>query len=276
MFDVDCASKLFKTKQGVNSRDAHAQTVKVCSHSVATGGCSPRREGSMQTEHLRRSKNLADDMARVKAILDRLSVVMMHELDLEDPFGSYCPLDAAEQHGITYRHTLTSKSATAANLQCIALSWNATGGMICAAFGKSCISGWCDDPGIICCWHLFRDGFSPNVPSCSFDYSCCFTSLACHPSNPSLLAAGTFNGEVLLYDLASPLDALRAVSDVNIYFHREPITALKWALNMKMSNSNKDLHLVSVSGEGRVLWWSPKTFLKSNSETNAHIPVPVR
>lgn len=200
---------------------------------------------------------------------------MVYELNCQDTFDGYNPLDVTEHRGITYRHTLTSQHVTAANLQCVAVSWNATGMMICAAFGKLCINGWCDDPGIICCWHLFREDFSSAAPSCTLNHSCCFTSLVCHPTHPSLLAAGTFNGELLVYDLASSLDVLRAVSDVNVYFHRHPVTGIRWVQNMSAPEPGKDFHLVSVSGEGKVLWWSPKAWQKV-TETNAQKSYPVR
>jgi len=53
------------------------------------------------------------------------------------------------------------------------------------------------------------------------------TSLAFHPSNPSILAGGTFNGEIYLWDIFKT-DPLLCVSRIDEYYHREAVTQLLW------------------------------------------------
>lgn len=45
------------------------------------------------------------------------------------------------------------------------------------------------------------------------DHSTCITACKYHPEYPSILAAGSFNGEVLVYDLNTPEEAV-AVSPI--------------------------------------------------------------
>lgn len=57
--------------------------------------------------------------------------------------------------------------------------------------------------------------------------------VSCHPTIPSLVAGGTFNGEVIVWDTSIPLtttseELIKCSSTVGDYFHREPIAALVW------------------------------------------------
>ena len=47
--------------------------------------------------------------------------------------------------------------------------------------------------------------------------------VACHPTIPSLVAAGSFNGEIIIWNTAEADEKLLATSEIGDYFHREPI-----------------------------------------------------
>jgi WD40 repeat protein len=49
-----------------------------------------------------------------------------------------------------------------------------------------------------------------------------------HPTYPALLAGGSFNGEIFLWDISKQSDPQRCVSKIDDYFHRECITQLQW------------------------------------------------
>ena len=271
--DVDCTSLTFKIKEAASFKNTYVQTEAVSSFSVSSGKYE-RAELYTQT-NLTSSADLvgkdSGEHARLPLAIERLATLMVKELEApDDEFSGYAPLLMPGHHSISCRYTLTSKNVLKANLKCVAVSWNATGTMICAAFGKSRILGWCDERGIICCWHLFRENFSPNLPSHTFNHYVCFTSLACHPKTPALFAAGTFNGEILIYDLASSHDMLKAVSDVGEYTHREPVAALDWV------GKSLDWQLVSISCDCIVLWWSLASMRIVSSQNSGHLPYPVR
>ncbi|CAM9488680.1 unnamed protein product [Phaeothamnion confervicola] len=101
----------------------------------------------------------------------------------------------------------------ASALQCTGVGWSAAGSTLIASFGRRDIAGWCDLPGALAVWRVFRRGFAEAAatgsgaaggagtaaapPDAVLDHSSCLMCVACHPVNPSLVAAGSFNGEVL-------------------------------------------------------------------------------
>ena len=55
---------------------------------------------------------------------------------------------------------------------------------------------------ILWCFNfLFRTDFSPNKPEQLIEVSSCVVSVACHPTNPAIFAAGTMSGMILSGDL---------------------------------------------------------------------------
>jgi len=272
--DSLCLSTRFLSISASASDDAGVQTADGLFVSTSTGRSSVPAI-SVQTEPLHK---VAVDKTFQLDKIGTLASKMLQELELpQDAFDSLVALGATEHRGVSYKYTLSCESVDSSQLQCVGLSWNATGSMVCAVFGRPDLCGWCDDLGMLCCWSLFRTDFSPGNPTYSAEHNCCLTAVACHPSHPSVLAAGSFNGEILIYDLASSGDFLEACSEVSEYTHREPVTALQWTRNFAVPTSSKDAYwLVSLSGEGRILWWSLKTIEPANAVISGRLPYPVR
>lgn len=77
--------------------------------------------------------------------------------------------------------------------------------------------------------------------------------VAYHPKNPSVVAAGSFTGEVFVWDL-EPQEYRLYGSSIGEYYHQEPITKVEWVYDITTS----DYHIASVSGDGKVLFWRVK------------------
>ena len=97
-------------------------------------------------------------------------------------------------------------------LQCTGVSWSCNGSIVAAAYGRLELQGWCDSPGAVCTWSLFGREFQENQPTCVLDHTVCLMCVQFHPENPSLLAAGSFNGEVIVWDLNTPEGAVKVLS----------------------------------------------------------------
>ncbi|CAM9422408.1 unnamed protein product, partial [Sphacelaria rigidula] len=81
--------------------------------------------------------------------------------------------------------------------------------------------------------------------------------VSCHPVRPAVVAAGSFNGEIIVWDIAKD-EPLLATTKIDDLFHREPVTALSWVYSAK----DGDYRLAAVSGDGKLLFWSLKNDLQ--------------
>eukprot|EP01038_Epipyxis_sp_PR26KG_P008940 gene8940-12056_t len=135
------------------------------------------------------------------------------------------------------------------SLQCTGLSWNATGSTLAASYGRNDLQGWCDYPGAICCWNIFSKTFSEDAPDFVLDHPSCIMCVCYHPLAPALIAGGSFNGEVIIWDLTNPEQPL-LISPIIDYSHKDPVLDLKW-----MYEKDEWL-LVSAGADGKVLYWS--------------------
>lgn len=204
--------------------------------------------------------------------LERVAPLMEEQLQANadsQAFLDYSPSVTDDIDGVALRCSLTvdftdlfekyksSGGDKLSVLNCTGVSWNATGSTLAASFGRLDIVGWCDVPGALVCWNVFRrdldDSAPPPPPEIVLDHSSCLMCLAYHPTCPALVAAGSFNGEVLIWDTAAD-DPLIASSQISDYLHREPVTQVAWVYNMQ--EPEYGYRLVSTSSDGKVLFWS--------------------
>ncbi|GMH79009.1 hypothetical protein TrLO_g7720 [Triparma laevis f. longispina] len=136
-------------------------------------------------------------------------------------------------------------------LETTGVAWNATGAIIIATFGLLNNPGWCNSRGALAAWNLTDRNFSSRKPSVFVEHSSHLMCVIAHPVKPAVFVAGSFNGEILVYDTSLP-SPLTAASKIDDYFHREPISSLSFVPDPV---SNGSYVLVSVSGDGKVLFW---------------------
>lgn len=155
--------------------------------------------------------------------------------------------------GLLESQQVEARKPTKVQLQCTSLDWNCTGNMIVATYGRNDLTGWCDIPGAMCSWNLSSRSLDTFNPDVVLDHSSSLTKVCCHPIRPSLVAAGSFNGEVIIWDLSNIEQSL-AASPITEYSHKEPVTDLKWVYNP--SGQSDDWLLLSIGADGKVLFWS--------------------
>lgn len=136
-------------------------------------------------------------------------------------------------------------------LQCTGLSWNCTGNLIAASYGRNDITGWCDFPGAVCCWNISGKHAQSSEPDVVLDHTACLMCVAYHPDKPAVLAAGSFNGELLVWDLSVNTESAIAISPIIEYSHKEPIMSLQWVYDSTVQT----YLLLTVGADGKVLYW---------------------
>ena len=142
-------------------------------------------------------------------------------------------------------------------LQCTGVSWNSTGSSLAVSYGKVDISGWCDYPGAVCMWNVFSKSFDATNPDVVLDHNSCIICVKCHPIQPAIVAGGSFNGEIIVWDLTLKTEQVLAMSSISEYGHKEPILDLDWLYD----SPNAEWLLVTVGADGRILFWSLKNKL---------------
>jgi len=81
------------------------------------------------------------------------------------------------------------------------ISWSPNGSTLAIGYGKHNHTSWCEHTSVVSIWCIFWWDFSNEKPNFNIDVGSCVTSLSFHPTNPSVLAGGTFNGEIYLWDV---------------------------------------------------------------------------
>lgn len=133
--------------------------------------------------------------------------------------------------------------------------------IVALSLGKFEHEGACQDKSFIYLWRINRRDFKPDVPSTVIETTSCIMSLSFHPSKPSFLVGGSFNGEIFLWDISRKDDTLIASSSLDEYFHRESITHFSWIEQQNPISAgliNNHYNLLSLSTDGKLLLWNMK------------------
>ena len=145
--------------------------------------------------------------------------------------------------------------------QVTAISWSCNGASLAVAYGRMDHSSWCEHQSVISIWSVFRRDYDPKKPHITIETPNCISSIAFHPEEPLILAAGTVNGEILIWntdfdDTKGEAAKLLRKSDADEYFHREPIQQILW-LGLPQENSIRlEIMMLTISTDGKVLIWN--------------------
>ncbi|CAM9541416.1 unnamed protein product [Discosporangium mesarthrocarpum] len=276
--DVECGTVNFLRKEkaaGQSVKEVQTEDIKVdCGETQTTSTVIAETQTEVDEAGGRAPPDVLDGFEDWRNIPENLvnfllkaGADMQDELDksgVSQAFLGYAPLDEGNEDEITLRCALKcdmtellqgrgegKNSSAVQELQVTGLSWSVTGSVIFASFGRHDISGWCNSIGALASWNLFRRGFAEeedHKPDLILDHSSCLMCVSCHPQRPSLVAAGSFNGEVIVWDTAEGEEPLLATTAIDDLMHREPISRVSWVFTTK----DNDYRIASVSGDGKV------------------------
>lgn len=152
-------------------------------------------------------------------------------------------------------HTLAYGPFISSQLAVTAVSWNSSGSVVAASYGKLDHEDWCTHKSGLCTWNLNRRGLDCDKPDTVLDVDSCVMTVAFHPKNPALVAGGTFNGEVCVWNLSKETDSLVASSGLGERTHRDPVSKVVWLTGTSAARTKHE-KLMSVSLDGKMLVWT--------------------
>ncbi|KAI8806198.1 hypothetical protein BJ742DRAFT_855417 [Cladochytrium replicatum] len=171
----------------------------------------------------------------------------------------------------------TPRNAKSLALEIVDIAWNASGSILAAGYGKKDHEAWCAHEGLVCGFRVGRErSDSTNEPPLfSFETQTCVTVLSFHPSRRTLLAVGTFAGEVLLYETDDKECSLIGSSKIESSTHCEPISKILW-----VDGPKRETQILSVGSDGKILLWDMSNQLQkpigSGTLSLSHVPSSLR
>uniref|UniRef100_A0A669PGP3 Dynein axonemal intermediate chain 4 n=1 Tax=Phasianus colchicus TaxID=9054 RepID=A0A669PGP3_PHACC len=135
---------------------------------------------------------------------------------------------------LTHQHNVSSMAWSKVNLDLLAVGYGAFD------FKEQ-------KEGLACCWSLKNPMWPERIFQCEHGVTALDFSMA----TPNLLAAGMYNGTIVVYNVQS--------SDSTTEFHTKhtgPVWQLKWVeLDIGTTEGNKRERLISISADGRITQW---------------------
>ena len=147
-------------------------------------------------------------------------------------------------------------------LNCTSVAWTATGSQVVAAYGRYDVCGWDESLGCVRVWNIFRRKMNPQKADLVLDCETSVLSVACHPVWPAFVVAGTYNGDIKMWDLSFGGDPLVSSSAITDYTHRGPVVRLRWVRKTAvpgrgLAHRGEDEYLLaSLSSDGLLLFWN--------------------
>ena len=168
-------------------------------------------------------------------------------------FSGYSPQWIDSKRDMDVVADLHAPEPTSHQLQALDVAWNCTGSVVAAAYGRMDNVGWCTSVGFVCAWNVNSPRLKQDVPDVCVEVSNHVMVVAFHPTERTHVAAGTYNGDVVLYDLGNREEPLLASSRTG-QSHTDPVKCLRWVRNASDFGSRPNL--LSAAGDGKVIVWS--------------------
>ncbi|EEC12161.1 hypothetical protein IscW_ISCW009933 [Ixodes scapularis] len=109
---------------------------------------------------------------------------------------------------------------------------------------------WCLHDAGVQLWHLHRAGRGDVESNRILSADCCVASVAFHPRRPTVLAAGTVQGDVLLWDLERESEQWTSSSVLMHGEHQDSVTGMVWGADHSQADN-----LLTCGLDGVVLSW---------------------
>lgn len=139
------------------------------------------------------------------------------------------------------------------SLRVTAFSWHPSGLVVSVVYGVAPKPGYCTATGLFCQWSFGRSAVTPAHPQARIVTDCALQAVACNQHFPALVAAGSANGGIYVWDMTSDEDdrcvgrSNTATRDVG---HQQGVVSIEWVYSgeesKRFSERAKALLICSV------------------------------
>ncbi|XP_018338558.1 PREDICTED: WD repeat-containing protein 34-like [Trachymyrmex septentrionalis] len=125
------------------------------------------------------------------------------------------------------------------------LSWSTVGGTLAVGLSHTYHEAWCDHLSTVQLYNLTTENNVIDVPTRTLETNGCITTLCYHPTEPSILAAGLSNWDVLIWNLRND----DSVVPMHVCTHGDCVSQVCW----RPRSVNDVTLLLSSSRDGYIL-----------------------
>ncbi|XP_046746327.1 cytoplasmic dynein 2 intermediate chain 2-like isoform X3 [Diprion similis] len=183
----------------------------------------------VETQTVRQDKNAPHvDYQKLSAFLKRVTPSVLDELDEiygSTAFDGYDVATGGEPSSsiklLTKFNTLNEADAET-KISCV--TWSAGGGTLALSYSAVCHDTWCNHTSSIRIFNFTKEDQFPSTPNRSLEVNSCVTALSYHPVEPSILAAGLFNGDVLVWNLRDD----KSSAPLQLSAHGDSLSVVQW------------------------------------------------
>ncbi|XP_017886310.1 WD repeat-containing protein 34-like [Ceratina calcarata] len=189
---------------------------------------------------------------RLAEFLNRVTPNVLEALDESygtDAFDDYEPnTDEESVAGTRLLQTIKTTGGSDSQMKMTDMCWSIGGGTLVVSYGVTQHRTWCEHLSKIVLYERTRQGGTfADEPSKTLEANGCVTAMAHHPTEPSIVAVGLFNGDVVVWNLRE--DASSAPATV-VCTHDDSVTGVHW----NARTANGDVSLLTTSGkDGHIL-----------------------
>lgn len=249
VYEADGFESSWKNEKNTHNEGVQTTEFTAVDQDTSTISCN---NVETQTEKMEQNEGAKVDVNRLATWLKTICPNMLNELKDTSLTSAMASMRLNDQDTTVTAHMVQLIECAYVDDQTryvSSLSWNTTGNTLAVAY-CNIHETWCHHKGLIHLYTFDREAQLPALPNKTLNSEACITCVAFHSLVPSIICAGTFSGEVYLWNIQNEDEHSLITS---IAGHEDRVSCLSWVCNI---DSKKNSALLATAGLDSylVLW----------------------